>query len=194
MGIRKICFRCGIEQPLTEYYRHPRMADGHLNKCKTCTKSDSGKREEIVRSTTEGVEKERERHREKYHRLGYKEKQLEWDKNKPWTKSSTYKGLSKSVLKRYPQFAGLELHHWSYNHITSFFAIDKSLHKKIHRKIELDEKALCFKIDGVLIDTKQKHFEFLKSNALKLGIQEPIHAVEFGKQNKTIETHNPWKN
>ena len=36
----KKCFKCGVEKSIDEYYAHPKMADGHLGKCKECCKID----------------------------------------------------------------------------------------------------------------------------------------------------------
>ena len=39
----KTCFHCNTIKPLCEFYKHNGMKDGHLNKCKQCTKGHVSK-------------------------------------------------------------------------------------------------------------------------------------------------------
>lgn len=36
----KDCFKCGETKHLADFYKHPNMPDGHVNKCKECNKAD----------------------------------------------------------------------------------------------------------------------------------------------------------
>ena len=60
----KKCFKCTSEKPLSEFYTHPRMADGHLGKCKDCTKTDSAKTHEKNKVLPEMIVLNRKRSRE----------------------------------------------------------------------------------------------------------------------------------
>lgn len=59
----KVCFKCNRVLPLCEYYAHPQMGDGHLNKCKDCTRKDSENRRAIKEKDPVWREAEYERHR-----------------------------------------------------------------------------------------------------------------------------------
>lgn len=68
--MNKQCFKCGIKKDLGEFYAHPHMLDGHLNKCKECTKHDVSVRANYLQATNPAwVQAERDRGREKYRRL-----------------------------------------------------------------------------------------------------------------------------
>lgn len=41
MSDMKECRSCGELKELSEYYKHPQMADGHLNFCKPCKRKDA---------------------------------------------------------------------------------------------------------------------------------------------------------
>ena len=32
----KNCFKCNLEKKLEDFYKHPQMPDGRVNKCKEC--------------------------------------------------------------------------------------------------------------------------------------------------------------
>jgi hypothetical protein len=55
----KVCFKCGCELPLDQFYKHPSTSDGHLGKCKDCTKRDM----ELHRLLNPEAHAERERKR-----------------------------------------------------------------------------------------------------------------------------------
>jgi hypothetical protein len=44
--LSKTCRTCGHELPIAEFYRHPKMLDGHLNNCRLCVRARVAKHRE----------------------------------------------------------------------------------------------------------------------------------------------------
>lgn len=166
--MEKKCFKCEIVKPLSEYYKHPRMGDGHLNKCKSCTRHDTKKRALELSEDPEWVKDEQKRHREKYHRLGYLEKHKPTADSKreamsKYKKNYPEKDRAKNASQRMPSKKGHN-HHWSYNkeHWRDVIDMNNKDHAKAHRFIVYDQERMMYRtIDGVLLDTRERHIEYI---------------------------------
>lgn len=63
--MEKRCRMCGETKPITEFYSHPKMADGHLHDCKECFKGKMRTQYHRKMKDPNWVEQERKRHRAK---------------------------------------------------------------------------------------------------------------------------------
>ena len=160
----KQCFKCLETKELSEFYKHKKMPDGRFNKCKNCAKNDSKNDFYRKAKNEDFVLKERERSKEKYHRLKYKLKPKDKIK-KPWLTNPKYNNLH----RKFKILKGFELHHWNYKDefIEDFFVLKTKEHRKAHTFLLLDSELLIFKtISGELLDSKPKHLNYLLSNGI----------------------------
>jgi len=90
----KVCRNCNIEKPLSDFYKHPNMADGHLNKCAECVKG------RIRNHRSENLEKIREYDKKRAnlpHRVEARANYQKTDQGKMVKKKAI-----ESYRKRYP--------------------------------------------------------------------------------------------
>lgn len=178
----KACFKCGVWKDLSEYYVHKQMGDGHLNKCKDCTKKDTKNRNDVLSQDPKWKEKERTRGREKHHRL-YKNTEIEIDENYRAIRLSKEALLinKRNSLRKYRSMfpekykahtAARDIisvnghnHHWSYNEEHWKDVIDLSIgsHNKAHRFIVYDQERMMYRRfdTNELLDTREAHEAFI---------------------------------
>jgi hypothetical protein len=162
----KTCFKCGLTKPLSEFYKHPKMADGHLNKCKGCTKKDvsSDYAKKIIDPTWK--EAERKRGRDKFHRLyrGNSIGKAHPHAVKKWTEKYPEKRAAAIRAQRIKKI-GYENHHWSYleEHWKDIIHLTKKDHMKAHRFMIYDQERKQYRrVDtNELLDTKERHEKYI---------------------------------
>lgn len=165
----KKCFKCGRVLPLDEFYKHPQMRDGHLNKCKDCAKKDMHLQHIRNFKNPEIVEKERARGREKYLRLGYVNRITETSKEKSHA-YSRLRDCRAFYERRGENFApGVELHHWNYNLIHDVIVIPRRLHHRLHTIIRFEKSEGLYYNGDNKLDTLEKHMEVIKSVCSEYG-------------------------
>jgi hypothetical protein len=135
----KKCFKCGIEKDLSEFYVHKKMGDGHLGKCKECTKKDATKHRD------ENIEKIREydrgraslpKRRESVARITKYHREKHPDRYKAQT--AVHNAIRDGKLFRLPCFVcgalKVEGHHPDYSRPLDVVWLCPIHHKEIHLK------------------------------------------------------------
>lgn len=137
----KECFKCGAVKPLTEFYKHKAMADGHLNKCKECTKKDANEH----RNNNIDKIREYDRRRGKLaHRLA-----LRTEVNRAWRAEDTRRqrshkavgnAIKNGTLVRLPcERCGNEkslAHHEDYDKPLDVMWLCQPCHKQRHKELK----------------------------------------------------------
>lgn len=139
--MQKICFKCKETKAITEFYKHPQMSDGHLNKCKECNKADA------LKHRLENIEKVRRYDRDRAKRPERMRANAEinkiWrseDKRRQKAHSSVYSAVKSGALIRQPCCRCGEqktvAHHEDYDKPLDVVWLCQPCHKQRHKEID----------------------------------------------------------
>jgi len=126
--MEKTCRQCHLKKPLGEFYAHPRMADGHLNKCKVCVRTRVGIHREVHLDTIREYDRTRKRRKTK---KPYSKKQ----KN---AAQKVGRAIAYGVMKRKPCVicgsSKTEGHHQDYDKPYDVIWLCPEHHRRLHHK------------------------------------------------------------
>ena len=139
---KKKCFKCGVAKDLSMFYEHKRMSDGHLGKCKECTKADATKHR------LDNIDKIRQYDRDRGKLPHRKESTVKhskrFSKMHPLSNSAhnrVARALKSGVLKRPDKCSSCEKvgkvvgHHHDYKEPLNVVWLCQPCHKQLHRDL-----------------------------------------------------------
>ena len=146
----KTCFKCLRALPLEDFYPHPQMGDGHLNKCKDCARKDAEARRQLKSSDPAWLEREAERQRAKGRRVNNRDRVI---------------ATARRAVRARGRDRSFHWHHWSYlpEHRLDVIRLLPGEHRLVHHHMKLDREALQYRRNdsGELMTTRAAHEEFI---------------------------------
>jgi len=143
MDSSKECFKCKTIKPLEEFYKHSKMADGHVNKCKECNKND------VTSYRNKNLEKVREYDRARGKIPERIKAQVEI--NKAWRAEDSRRVVAHSAVSRAIREGRLDrnpcvrcgeaksvAHHEDYDKPLEVMWLCQPCHKQRHKELKAD--------------------------------------------------------
>jgi hypothetical protein len=141
----KKCFKCGEIKTLSAFYRHPKMSDGHVNKCKECNKIDVRLNRELNQDYYTKYDKDRSREPSRYSK--HLELTAKYTESNPLKKSATTavnnavrdgRIIRPDCCEYCGSTSNIQAHHSSYSKDMWLLVtwLCASCHAKMHRHIE----------------------------------------------------------
>lgn len=178
--LQKVCFHCKQDKPLKEFYKHPKMPDGHVNKCKVCSKEYAKGNYKSNTLKSGFYDKERSRWKRRYRKKNESRGKPVQDQL-PKIYSETWRNFFEKYPEKYKAYnaaqnikvkvKGNHKHHWSYsnNNLKDIIELSQKDHVFAHTKIYYDQNLLCFRgLDGTILDTRESHIAYLSLFGIKI--------------------------
>jgi hypothetical protein len=168
--MKKKCFVCNLEKDLSEFYKHPKMGDGYLNKCKDCCKKQATERRNQKLEQVRAYDRNRPNKKERYQKAKeYKSKMREENpekfdkifhgtrrryrakfKEKMLAESKADYAIKKGKLKRPDRcmicnvFCKPQAHHSDYSKSLDVLWLCATCHASVHKRLREQKRNVPF--------------------------------------------------
>jgi hypothetical protein len=176
----KICSKCGIEKPISNFQETPYSKYGVIRICKECKRKY-------------GIEYRKQRLFLSESNLFFEGKKVKMLKS---NKNPSHHCGGSSVSRNRIKKLGIDvlnkhIHHWNYNDDFDVILMDKQSHVFLHRFLKFNLETKTYFVNGThtLLDTKERHIQFIDCVFNYFQIKKEIQSFKFEKLYKIYSNH-----